>query len=73
MPAKYDLKTVKLGYVRTVEDILAEQLQGDIHGTAAAGGHWPLQKAAPTRTQAIRTCLRSFRAQFDVKRVIPRY
>lgn len=27
--AGYDLKTVKLGHVRTVEDILAEQRQGD--------------------------------------------
>lgn len=28
--AGYDLKLVKLGHVRTVEDILAEQRQGDL-------------------------------------------
>ena len=27
--AGYDLKTIKLGHTRTVEDILAEQRQGD--------------------------------------------
>ncbi len=28
--AGYDLKTVKLGHVRTIEDILVEQRQGDV-------------------------------------------
>ena len=35
--AGYDLKLVKLGHVRTVEDILAEQRQGDALQHACAG------------------------------------